>query len=228
MIIPVYKKIGESTHLLAKKIGDKFNSKATHTGTLDPMAEGVVIVLTAEDRFQKANFSDWKKTYQFEIMLGVDTDSLDLLGLSTKIIDEKNVEKIQENNSDKLTKNLNKIIPKFIGEQTQLQPFFSAKRVDGKSQFDKAKAGEKIETVKNKINIYSLEILGNENISLVKLEKEIVEKISLIKGNFRQEKILENWHVRSKNRGDKLRNSLNGNPRLWTNIFFFLVLFIIV
>ena len=45
MVIPIYQPLGASTHQIAKRIGEKYGEKATHTGTLDPLAEGVVIVL---------------------------------------------------------------------------------------------------------------------------------------------------------------------------------------
>lgn len=85
MIIPVYQPLGSSTHVLAQKVGKIYNSKATHTGTLDPMADGVILVLTGKDRFDKQIHTDAQKTYHFSILWGVQTDSLDLLGLIKKV-----------------------------------------------------------------------------------------------------------------------------------------------
>jgi tRNA pseudouridine(55) synthase len=201
MIIPIWKKIGQSTHLLAQKMGEKIaaetkspkDKKATHTGTLDPMAEGIVVVLTGEDRFKKADFSNWKKTYEFEILFGVDTDSLDLLGLITKTIDPKNSRNLQKENINQLTKKLSTIIPYFIGSQTQTQPKFSAQRVGGKSGFDLAKQKQTFEIKENKINIYSIKILNYKSIPISELKKNILEKLSYISGDFRQKEIIKNW-----------------------------------
>ena len=201
MIIPAWQKIGQSTHLLAKVIGKKIveetknlnNIKATHTGTLDPMAEGVIIILTGEDRFKKENFSNWKKTYQFEILLGISTDSLDLLGLTTEIIDLKKYNKFQTSSSKKIIEKLKKIATNFIGSQIQSQPKFSSQRIDGKSGFDLAKTNKQFVTKVNKINIYSLKILDQHDIELTKLKKEIFKKLSSITGNFRQDKIKLDW-----------------------------------
>lgn len=200
MIIPVWKKIGESTHLLAKKTGAKISSKtqdlnnlkATHTGTLDPMAEGVVVVLTGNDRYNKSNFPTWKKIYQFEILIGVETDSQDLLGLQSVIDKSFNV----PNNvmkRENILNQINNVLPTFIGKQRQQQPKFSAQRVNGKSAFDLAKQQQKFEIKTNDIEIFSLKMFDSKYIEIEKLEKVISKKISLITGDFRQSEILKNW-----------------------------------
>lgn len=183
MIIPIYKPIGASSHQLAKKVGDQHSQKATHTGTLDPMAEGVLIVLTGEDRLKKSEYSDWKKTYEFKILVGIETDSHDLLGLTKNILNKKiNI------------KNLEKNISKFIGKQIQTTPVFSAQRVDGKSGFDLAKQNKPFKQQENEIEIFSLEIQKEETLSNKNLLIYIKEKIGLVKGDFRQTEVLRNWN----------------------------------
>jgi tRNA pseudouridine55 synthase len=183
MIIPAYKPLGLSSHQLAKQIGDKHGEKATHTGTLDPMAEGVLVVLTGEDRFKKGEYSDWQKTYRFQILFGISTDSHDLLGI-TKNIDNKKI------NLD----NLKKIIPDFVGKQIQAVPSFSAQRVGGRSGFDLAKENKKFDLQKNNIEIFSLKIIDVlKDISNKELLKYINRTISLVEGDFRQQEILNNW-----------------------------------
>lgn len=187
MIIPIYKFVGQSTHQIAKLIGKKFNTKATHTGTLDPMAQGVIIVLTGEDRFKKSEFSDWKKTYEFKILIGVSTDTHDLLGLQTQLIKK-------EINPREVKEKIENILPKFIGKQTQVQPKFSSQRINGESAFDKAKNNIKFNPKENIIEIFNLRILKTEQISLQKLENYLNKSIKLVNGNFRQEEILKNWN----------------------------------
>jgi len=201
MIIPVWKNIGASTHQLAKEIGKqtflKTNNpedlKATHTGTLDPMAEGLVVVLTGKDRFNKGKLTNWRKTYQFEILFGVSTDSLDLLGKKTKLITN-----ILNNNSNLKTifkncDNLSKIIPNFIGKQIQIQPDFSAQRIKGKSGFDLAKSEQVFSAKKNEIEIYSLNIIDSKSISLKTIKDTITKKINSVSGDFRQTEIINDW-----------------------------------
>lgn len=159
--------------------------KATHTGTLDPMAEGVVIVLTDKDRFKKTKFSDCKKTYKFQIIFGISTDSNDLLGLQTEIIKNKIVKSLENE--------IKPLLSTFLGKQIQTQPAFSAQRVKGKSGFDLAKKNINFELKKNNIEIFTLKILQTEFININEIESNIKNKISKIPGNFRQKEILKNW-----------------------------------
>lgn len=59
-----------------------YGVKTAHTGTLDPMAEGVIIVLLGEERYKKYELAGLKKTYEFEISFGFETDTFDGLGLT--------------------------------------------------------------------------------------------------------------------------------------------------
>lgn len=192
MIIPIWKKIGESSHLLAKKVGiltfqkSKNNNdlKSTHTGSLDPMAQGIIVVLTGEDRFKKSSFSNWKKKYEFEILFGISTDTNDLLGITSEI----KIPKIEIINSK-----LEKIISKFIGQQKQTQPKFSSQRIDGKSGFDLAKKNINFESKINKIEIFSFIIKKIEMKPINIIEEIINKKVLKINGDFRQTEINKNW-----------------------------------
>src|SRR3989339_832845 len=83
-ILPIWQPVGKSTNHLTRQIADKIGLKTAHTGTLDPMAEGVVVVLAGNKRLEKIKLASWKKTYEFDIAFGISTDSLDGLGLITK------------------------------------------------------------------------------------------------------------------------------------------------
>jgi tRNA pseudouridine55 synthase len=186
MIKPIWKPLGASTHQLAKQVGTDLNQKATHTGTLDPMAEGVVVVLTGEDRFKKGTFTDWKKTYEFEILLGIETDSLDLLGLQTQTT-------YKELNNLEISENIKELLPQFIGKQKQTQPQFSSQRVDGKSGFDLAKENRDFKAKENDIEISSLSLLESRELNINDVQNDINERINLVSGEFRQQEILSNW-----------------------------------
>lgn len=220
MIIPTYQPLGNSTHLLAQKIGKIHDTKATHTGTLDPMAEGVVIVLTNQDRFQKQTYTTWKKTYRFQILWGVSTDSHDLLGMpkNSHFINENKTNEnqpspIKKNATintrfhSKILKKIAEIQPFFVGKQTQQIPTFSAKRRNGKSLFDvgkdlsKSRSKNVEKTTQKNTNYFSnIEIFGLEQnhsatqtIPAQQIITQLSQVIPKLTNDFRQEIILEKW-----------------------------------
>jgi len=198
MLLPVFQPLGSSTHLLAQEVGERHQTKATHTGTLDPMAEGVIVVLTGKDRFKKQELAGWKKTYQFQILWGVSTDTHDLLGL---IIDSSTAKIHQEN----LDTKIDQLLPQFVGTQTQLIPAFSAKRTDGQSYFDLAKQNVKTVNQANsqstkltytqEITIHSIEHLETQEIPAQNIVNQLNKVIPKLTNDFRQEEILQKWHT---------------------------------
>ena len=79
-IIPLWKPVGISTHHFTRQCAQILQVKCAHTGVLDPFAQGVILVLPGEHRFLKEEFTQGLKTYQTRFILGLQTDSLDLLG----------------------------------------------------------------------------------------------------------------------------------------------------
>jgi tRNA pseudouridine55 synthase len=182
MIIPIWQKIGQSTHQIASMCGKLRNEKATHTGTLDPMASGVVIILTGEDRFKKGAQTAWNKTYEFSILWGVSTDTGDLLGMIKKVAP-------QIPSSEKIAR----IVTDFPRTYDQLQPAFSARRYNGLSSFDWARTGVELPQKKRAITIDSLTTDFFEVKSLSQIVKQQTENIHKIHGDFRQTEVLNNW-----------------------------------
>lgn len=180
MLLPIFQNIGQSSHLLSKKVGALHKTKATHTGTLDPAANGVLIVLTDQDRYKKSLYSKWTKQYSVEVVTGVSTDTHDLLGLPTKIQVQNKVPQLT----------LNKV----VGTYQQVLPAFSAKRVDGKSHFDLARAGKSVPTSSKLISVESISLTKVWQINSKTLLGNHLDKITQISGDFRQEKIHQEWH----------------------------------
>lgn len=185
MIQPLFKPIGKSSHLLAHKLGQLLGEPCTHTGTLDPMANGVLIALSGNDRYQKESLSAWKKEYEFSVVVGISTDSLDLLGLITHLDPSFTAIKSREK--------VKRILHQFIGTQNQVIPQFSAKRVDGESFFDKAKRQEELPQHSQEIEVYSLDLVSIDMISASQLLSIVRRNVSQVEGDFRQASILENW-----------------------------------
>ena len=150
MILNVYKPTGFTSFDVVKKIKNIVDVKVGHGGTLDPFAEGVLIIGTGPDTKRLAEFSNKDKTYIATLVLGKTTDTLDPEG-------EINIIKKIPNLSKSKIK---KIMGKFLGEIYQTPPMYSAKKINGVRLY---KLARKNITIKRKpivVKILSLELLS--------------------------------------------------------------------
>ena len=182
--MPLWQPVGYSTHQITSKVGHYFNTIASHTGTLDPMAEGVIIMLLGSERFKKIDYAGWTKKYEFEIAFGISTDSYDGLGLITDL----NFDSHPDINA------LQKTLLEMVGNYTQEVPPFSAKKLNGKHLFEYARRYLHIgQPVFKEGSIYNMELLNLYKIPFGKLVFNIIEKIDQVEGEFRQNEIKEFW-----------------------------------
>lgn len=123
--------------------------KAGHTGTLDPMATGVLPVLLGNATKAQSLMPDSDKAYEAEFMLGVRTDTLDITGSVTA---RKEARLRYED--------IERVLPQFRGEIMQLPPMYSAVSVDGRRLYDLARQGIEVEREKRVVTIERLELLG--------------------------------------------------------------------
>lgn len=184
MIFPIWQPLFSSSHLLAHSIGEELGEKATHTGTLDPLAEGVVVILTGEDRLAKEHLQDWDKEYVFEILWGISTDTGDLMGMIRDM-------RLGVETSD--ISNLENVVHGFQPEYEQAVPDFSARRWQGKSSFDFARDVKQIPVKTRKVEVMEVEILSHEKKSRQDVLALQQRKVAAVQGDFRQEEILEDW-----------------------------------
>lgn len=145
--------------------------KAGHTGTLDPMATGVLPILVGETTKLSKYLVEHKKTYIAVLKLGNCTDTGDSEG---KIIEEKKVD-IENLTKDKVEFVLNE----FLGKQIQTPPIYSAIKINGKKLYEYARNGMKVEIPKREIEIYNIKL-----IKLDKNEKEIEFEVECSKGTY--------------------------------------------
>ena len=131
---------------LRKVLGTK---KIGHTGTLDPNATGLMIILSDKD--SKANqflVSD-NKEYIATCLLGIETDTLDIYG---KVINTK-----EETMPDK--EEIKNVLSSFLGESYQIPPMTSAIKKNGKKLYEYQREGIEVEIEPRKINIEEIELL---------------------------------------------------------------------
>jgi len=137
--------VNKLTHIFhTKKIG--------HTGTLDPIATGVLACCIDEDTKLVEILTSDQKEYIATMKLGIETDTLDITGntINTK---EFNV------NKELIVNTLNS----FLGETMQEVPLYSAIKINGKKLYEYAREGIEVELPKHKINIYEIELLEYNN-----------------------------------------------------------------
>ena len=119
--------------------------KVGHLGTLDPMAEGLLVLAVNRATRFSSFFLESDKSYEAEICFGIKTDTDDAMG---KVVEESS---LIPKESD-IKKELNK----FLGESLQNPPFFSALKHKGKPLYKYARDGEFISKPPRRVNIYSI------------------------------------------------------------------------
>lgn len=154
--------VGKTRWLLCHRLGYK-KIKVGHTGTLDPLATGVVVVCTGKKTKCIDELQNHDKEYVATLQLGATTPSFDL---------EKDIDATYP--TAHITRELiDKVIPTFLGEQWQVPPVFSAVKVDGKRAYKLARQGEQPELKPKKLVIDEIEVLSFDK-ELMQLQLRIV------------------------------------------------------
>lgn len=140
--------VGKTRWLLCHRLGKK-KLKVGHTGTLDPLATGVVVVCTGKKTKLIDQLQQHVKEYVATLQLGATTPSYDL---------EKPIDATYP--TAHITRELvEQVIPTFVGEQWQVPPMFSAVKVDGKRAYELARKGEEVALKPKLLTIDEIEIL---------------------------------------------------------------------
>ena len=148
-----------SNHAL-QKVKRLFNAaKAGHTGSLDPLATGMLPICLGEATKISAFLLDADKTYRFKCKLGEKTATGDAEG---KVIDRRPYEHIT-------LQDIKKHLPELTGDIMQVPPMYSALKKDGQRLYDLARQGIEVERKARPVTIYSLDVLSFEN-GIVELE----------------------------------------------------------
>ena len=170
-IIIVNKSKGYTSHDIVAKVKKITGEKVGHTGTLDPLATGVLPLLIGKGTLCSKYLMNHDKTYTVLLKLGIKKNTGDEEGeiLEKKAVDEKICDE----------KNVKMVLDSFLGEQKQIPPIYSAIKVNGKKLYEYARKGQKVEIQSRKITIY--------DIKLLKIDKESCEikfEVSCSKGTY--------------------------------------------
>ena len=145
-ILNIDKPQGITSHDVVDVIRKIFpKMKVGHTGTLDPIATGVLPILIGEATKLSEDLTSEDKVYKVKMLLGVETDTYDITG---KIVFASVVPK------DEIY--IKERIKRFIGKQKQLPPMYSSIRVDGKHAYEYARNGEEVSLDPRDIEIFDI------------------------------------------------------------------------
>ncbi len=160
-----------TSHDIVQKVKKLTKQKIGHTGTLDPMATGVLPLLIGKGTLTSKYLINHDKKYQVTITLGKKTDTGDSEG---KVIEKK--EPLKESFTNE---HVEKILQTFCGKQEQIPPIYSAIKVKGKKLYEYARKGQKVEIEPRKIEIYDIKLqkIDTEN-------KQIQFEVHCSKGTY--------------------------------------------
>ena len=143
-------------NIISKKLGTK---KVGHTGTLDPMAEGVLVLPVGRALKISELLTSNKKEYKARVILGYETDTLDITGKETK-----------RNNPAVSEEDIKRALQEMIGRQLQEVPIYSAVKINGKKLYEYARNNIPVTLPKKEIEVYELSLIDN-----VKKLKDTIE-----------------------------------------------------
>lgn len=158
-LLVVNKPEGFTSRDVVNKLSKILNTKKIgHTGTLDPIATGVLVCLTGKYTKLVDLLTALDKEYVAEIKLGIKTDTGDITG---NVIDTSNKVILKNDILD--------VIKKFPKKYLQTVPKYSAVKIDGKKLYEYARKNIEIELPKREVNIYNLELISfNDDIIKIK------------------------------------------------------------
>lgn len=149
-ILIVDKPSGMTSHDVVDVVRKKLKTKRVgHSGTLDPVATGILVLLVGKATKLFSKFVHFDKAYEATLKLGVVTTTGDCEG---RVLDEKDPSRITEGE-------VRKVFTSFIGEREQVPPMVSAIKHKGRRLYELARAGIEVERKARPIRIYELEIL---------------------------------------------------------------------
>ena len=149
-VIPMWKPVDWTSFDVVKKIRSQIKpAKVGHAGSLDPFAEGVLMLCTGKKTKSIESFMDQEKEYVSEIFLGSETDTLDITGkvVTTARIPKLNQQLIQD------------VLSGFIGDIMQEPPMYSALKYNGKPLYKLARKEITVVRKKRSVRIYDIELL---------------------------------------------------------------------
>lgn len=188
---PLYKPLGATPleTITAWRVQNNISETVSigYAGRLDPMAEGVLLVLVGDENKKRKEYERLPKTYDVDILVGITTDTYDTLG----IIEQMNNTTIRQGN-------ITSALQDMIGTFEQAYPPYSAVRVQGKPLFYWAREGtlDTIAIPTKKVTIQSIVANEETEITGAAVLSEVLRRTTLVTGEFRQDATRASWTER--------------------------------
>ena len=125
-------------------------TKVGHGGTLDPLASGVLPIAIGEATKLAGRMLEATKEYEFTILFGEETDTLDSEG-----------QVVARSDARPKAAQVEAVLPRFIGAIEQVPPAFSAVKVGGKAAYARARAGEQVDMQPRRVTVHELRLTGS-------------------------------------------------------------------
>jgi tRNA pseudouridine55 synthase len=189
-VVPIYKPEGVTPLELINQFKKEFpqysQEKISVAGRLDPMASGLLLFLIGDANKKRSYFQSLDKTYVFTLLIGITTDTYDILGKITSITKSPGNYSPEE---------VITYLTNFKGAFSQPYPPYSSMHIKGKPLFYWAREGKLADiSIPSKIvTIKSLDLQSSHELTKEKLVDDIKYRIKKVKGNFRQNEISSNW-----------------------------------
>lgn len=151
-ILVIYKEKGYTSRDVVNILGRELKTKKIgHTGTLDPLATGVLVVCVNQGLKLVELLTDHDKEYIAKVKLGIETDTLDITGNILKSDNVRNYSKVE----------VEEVLKRFVGKIKQMVPKYAAIKVNGKKLYEYARNGEEVELPVRDIEIYDLKLVSD-------------------------------------------------------------------
>ncbi len=190
-VLLTYKQVGETPLCALERVRREEHIAEdvpmTYAGRLDPMAEGLLIILAGEECRDevKRKYLGLDKTYEATVLFGVATDSYDLLGLVTECAPEFDHEHIAHRSKE--------LLQNAAGSFEQSYPPYSSKTVDGAQLHTHARAGNEVSLPTHMVRIDEAIFLEEKEIEASKLLEYIENTVGKVEGDFRQAETIALW-----------------------------------
>jgi len=187
-ILNYYKPLGwtplECIEEIKRQRPEYTDSPMTYTGRLDPMAEGVIVFLTDEDRFKKPDFQKLNKTYEATILFGLSSDTYDSLGLL-------------ESGGVTTEEHIKASVEQLQGEHLLPFPPYSSYKIQGKPLHWWAREGRlnEIDIPMKHMTVLNTPVATVSSRTLRDIREHVLRRINLVRGDFRQEETQRSWET---------------------------------